>query len=128
MTTTKPLTITTTANDLGHRAEFAARTGRPLPIIRLADGREMPVRGARFSPRFTTLLYAAGPSDTYRHEYPVDVLPATLADEDPCANCTRDLADHSKDETSVCQAEHLEAIGATGRRILRAMIRMEHGA
>ena len=98
-----PNTIITTANALGHRAEFAARSGQPLPVIRLADGREMPVRGARFSPRFTTLLYVAGPSDTYRHDYPLDVLP----DEDPCANCTRDLADHDRDEMSTCQTQHL---------------------
>lgn len=96
-------TIATTANDLGHRAEFAARTGRLLPVIRLADGRELPVRGARFSPMFTTLLYTAGPSDTCRHEAPVDVLP----DEDPCANCGRDLADHDRNEMSTCQTQHL---------------------
>jgi hypothetical protein len=109
MTTTKlPNTIRAmTANDLGHRAEFAARTGRPLPIIQLADGRELPVRGARFSPRFTTLLYSAGPSDTYRHDYLLDVLP----DEDPCANCGRDLTDHDRTERAACQSEHLAHMG-----------------
>lgn len=122
-------TLAMTANALGHRADFAARTGRPLPIIRLADGREMPVRGARFSPMFTTLIYTAGPSDTYRHEYLLDVLPVdVLPDEDQCANCGRDLADHDRAEESTCHAEHLAHLGVAGRRVLRAMIRAEHGA
>jgi hypothetical protein len=107
---TFPNSITMTANDLGHRAAFAARTGIPLPVIRLADGREMPVRGARFSPRFTTLIYVAGPSDTYRHDYPLDVLPA----EDPCANCAEDLAGHDPNDRRVCQTEHLHHL-AGGR-------------
>ena len=99
---TLPNTIEMAANELGHRAEFAARTGQPLPVIRLADGREIAVRGAMFGCCKTTLLYVAGPSDTYRHDYKVDVVA-----EDPCANCGTNLADHDRNDLSTCQTEHL---------------------
>jgi hypothetical protein len=98
--------LETTANAIGHRAGFAASMGLPLPVIRLADGRELKVRGAKFSPTTTTLLYEAGPSDTYRHDYVVETV-----EDDPCANCGLDLDDHDRNELAACQTEHLAYLG-----------------
>lgn len=98
-----PNTIATTANIVGHMAAHRARTGQPLPMIQLADGRTRMVRGAMFRPLLTTLLYTLGPSDTCRHDASVDLLP----DDNPCANCTRDLAEHDGDDLRTCKTQHL---------------------
>jgi hypothetical protein len=90
------------ANQLGHLASFNARQGLPAPRIRLADGRVLAVRGARFSPTATTLLYEAGPSDSYRHSYVVEVV-----DDNPCVNCTVTIDDHTTDELETCLRNHL---------------------
>jgi hypothetical protein len=93
---------------------MAAQDIRPGRIIVEDDGRTRRVRVVKYGCETVVLVYTAGPSDVYRRNYMLDVVPTDVQadwDNDPCANCGREVADHDRNDMAACQAEHLAHLG-----------------
>lgn len=88
---------------------MAAQDVRPGRIIVEDDGRTREVRSVKYGWSTVVLVYTAGPSDVYRRDYPLNVVP--IADADLCANCGQELPDHDRNERAACQSEHLAHLG-----------------
>lgn len=92
-----------TQTTLPHTIPMAAQDIRPGRLIIEPDGRPREVRDVKYGNETVVLVYTAGPCDVYRRTYELDV----VSEHGPCANCTRELADHDRDDLRACKAAHL---------------------